>query len=283
MTLIKPIACVSLPGGATHVATLAGAAAALSTVLNVPAWSGVSAGGLVATAKAFGVDDLRIRHMLQHLLQDNRLLDLAPFELGDLGLCSWQIIPSVIDELIGKNARMGDASTALVVCATDLSTGKPMHFSRKHTPHALVREVARASSAFPFVAPQVKIPSYVDDGRLYTDGGVTDNTTDAVWDAWPCPRVAVRLTGGSSTIPVRWGDPLGQALAIVRALQYGAQNLKSQRADGVVVDVEHHGDGLDFSLSREEIDTRWTTGYDAVIARKSALLALSRTGEVFGG
>jgi hypothetical protein len=283
MTLTRPIACVSLPGGATHVATLAGAACALGSMINVPGWSGVSAGALVAIAKAFNVDDVKIKRTLHHLLRDNRMLDVAPFELGDLGICSWQMIPSAIDELIGKGARMGDAHTALVVCATDLSTGKPVHFSRKHTPHALVREVARASSAFPFVAPQVRIPSHIDDERLYTDGGVTDNTTDAVWDAWSCPRVAVRLTGGPDSIPVHWGDPLGQALALVRALQWGSKDLKSQRQDGIVIDIDRIGDGMDFSLSPTQIDTRWSTGYDAVVARKSAILALSRAGEVFGG
>lgn len=272
----KPVACVSLPGGASHVATIAGAASAIDETIDVPGWSGASAGGLVAIAKAFAVPDKRIHDLLRTILRDNRMLDVAPFELGDMGICSWQVIPDAIDELLGKGAMMGDALTALVVVATDLGTGEPQYFSRKHTPRVLVREVARATSAFPLVAPQVKIPSYTDDGRLYTDGGVTDNTVDAVWDGWSVPRVAIRLVGGEDRHDVRYGDPLAQSFALVRAFQHGAGIMKSVRQDGMVIDVPRRGDGMDFSLSLAQIDDRWHTGRSAVLAHASALKALAR-------
>ena len=274
MPRANPVACVSLPGGASHVATIAGAASALDETIDVPGWSGASAGGLVAIAKAFAVPDRRIHDLLRVILRDNRMLDVAPFELGDMGICSWQVIPDAIDELLGKGAMMGDALTALVVVASDLGERRPQYFSRKHTPRVLVREVARATSAFPLVAPQVKVPSFTDDGRLFTDGGVTDNTTDAVWDGWSVPRVAVRLTGSDARHDVHYGDPLAQSFALVGALQFSAGTMKSTRQDGLVVDVPKRGDGMDFSLSIAQIDERWNTGRSAVLAHASALKAL---------
>jgi len=274
---VKRACYVSLPGGASHVATLAGAARALDRECDVLGWSGVSAGALVAIAKAFGVDDDKIRDVLLHWLQKDRILDASPVALVDglIGVCHWERIPLIVDDLIGEGARMGDAVVPLVVVVTDLDTRSPVYFSKRHTPNALVREVARATSALVPLGCPVEIPSYVRvrTGELHIDGGFTDNTADAVWDRVPERRIAVRLKHRAPPSPVRRGDIIGQAIAVVGSLTYAEGLMRSRRTDGMVCDVEAIGDGMDFSLTETQILTRYATGHDGA-ARWLTQLAL---------
>ncbi len=268
-----PIECyVSLPGGAGHVSTLAGAAAGIAARRKVLGWSGVSAGFLVAMAHAFGVPPSTLRRLLIHVMQDNRLLDVAPLELGDMGLCGGHIIPRLIKELVGEKTTMGDSPVPLMAAVGDLTDKKVRYFSKHETPHALVWEVGAATSAFPFVFPQVPITSVFPDRRLFTDGGTCDNTTDAVWDEERVPRIAVRLVEGAPVTPskpVVAGDPLRQSLALVACLTSAAERYISKRDDGLIIDVKKIGDGMDFSVPEKETRARWVQGWsDATTALK---------------
>lgn len=266
------------PGGASHVATIAGADAALSQLVDVAGVSGVSAGGLVAICRAFGVGGVRLQSLLEDLLQDSRILDINPFRLGDAGLCAWDVIPKAVDKLIGPGRTFREAKTPLCVVATNLDTGGPRYLSSWMTPEVKVREAARATSAIPGVAPTVAIPSLgtslSPDIRLHTDGGVTDNTTDAVFDDEPAPRIALRLKGGNDLVRVRHGDNIGQLLSIFRASTWAASRLKSMRTDGLVIDMPAHGSGFDFDLTPDDVRARWVAGYDAVMFRAKDIAAL---------
>lgn len=271
---MRPRVCVSLPGGASHVATLAGAARAIDEACDVVGWAGVSAGGLVAIAKAFGVDDARLREVLVKYLQSNRMLDATPLALVDglIGVCHWEVIPRIVDDLIGEGKTLGEALTALVLVVTDADTGSPIYLSKRDTPRVLVREAARATAALVPLAPMVEIPSLGwRQGGLFFDGGFTDNTCDAVWDDRSEPRIAVRLGDGAIGHTVARGDLVGQSLAILRALMHSEGKLQSTREDGWSVVVSANGDGLDFSLTPTQILLRDRTGYDdarAMLARR---------------
>ena len=261
---------VCYPGGASHVATIAGADAALGELINIVGVSGVSAGALVAIARAFRVERSALAAVLEDLLQDNRVLDVAPFRLGDGGICAWEVIPKAVLRLVGR-VTFADAHIPLCIVATNLDTGTPRYLSSWATPRVRIHEAARATSAIPVLAPTVAIPSLgtemSPDVRLHCDGGLTDNTADHAFDASPVPRIALRLAGGDDVVRVRHGDNVGQALATFRASTWAASRLKSTRLDGLVIDLPAPGSGLDFSLSVDEIRARWRAGYDAVMRR----------------
>jgi len=267
----------SYPGGAGHALALAGADSALDELGPALGYAGVSAGALIAIARAFGIGHARLQAVLERLLQQDRLLDIAPLRLGDAGLCAWDVVPRTIDELLGRGVTMGEARVPLIVVVTDLDSGAPRYLSSQHTPRVLVSEAARATSAFPGIAPQLTIPSLgtamSPDIRLHTDGGVTDNTADHVWDDRVAPRVALRLVGSEPLRRVRHGEPIAQALALFNALTFAPSTLKSRRLDGVVIDVPRVGDGLDFSLSTDEMRARWRAGHAAVMARAADVRA----------
>jgi hypothetical protein len=269
---------VCYPGGASHVATLAGADAALASLVDFAGVSGVSAGGLVAVARAFNVAAARTQALIEDMLQDSRVLDINPFRLGDGGVCAWEVIPKAVDKLIGPGRTFQEAVHPLCVVATNLDTGGPRYLSSWLTPTVKVREAARATSAIPGIAPTVAIPSLgtslSPDIRLHTDGGVTDNTCDDVFDDEKEPRIALRLRGGNDLVRVRHGDNIGQAFAVFRAATWAASRLKSTRKDGLVIDLPALGSGFNFDLTVDEIRARWRAGYDAVMARAGEIAAL---------
>lgn len=279
----KPAAWRCYPGGASHVIALAGADCALDDITVPLGYAGVSAGALVAIARAFDVSHAKLQAVLERLLVSDRVLDYAPFELGDGGICGWRVIPEAIDALLGPGATMGQAKHPLVVVVTDLDKGEPVYIDSRNAAHKeiLVREVARATSAIPGVAPQVPIASwklglYTPGVTLYSDGGVTDNTADHVFDDEEAPRVALRLYADPPVSRVRYGQPVRQAFAVFKAILFAASRIKSRRRDGVVVDVPALGSGFDFSLTVDEQRARWRVGHDAVKARANDLRALKR-------
>ncbi|MBZ2174557.1 patatin family protein [Schnuerera sp. xch1] len=66
-----------------------------------------------------------------------------------------------------------NSETIFKVCATEVSTGKPVYFEKrqfKERGKKFMAKVLKASSSLPIISPPVEI-----DGRLYFDGGVSDS------------------------------------------------------------------------------------------------------------
>lgn len=272
--MTKPRAFFAFPGGASHVATEAGAALGLLDELEPAGASGVSAGFLVAVLVAFGLID-KAPALLTKMLQKNRVLDLKHPD-GNLGLCAWNVVPELVDELLGPNARMGDSPIPLVGVVTNADTGRPLYLSKKHAPKVLVRDVARATSAILPLASMVTMPSMgtdmSPDRRLFYDGGFVDNLPDHVFDARPEPTISMTLGTDDSIIRVPSFDvdakaALLQALAVVRAVTFAQSQRKSRRAhvDGVHINLHAVGSGLDFNLTSEVIAARIARGRAAIV------------------
>lgn len=267
----KRRAFVCLPGGASHVATIFGAADECSERLDVAGVSGVSAGFLVAVLLAFG-KMAEGPKLLERLLQGNRVLD--PGVDGDLGLCRWEVIPAIVDEVLGKGARMGDALIPLVGVVTDADRARPLYVSKRDHPYTLVSEVARASSAILPIAKMVPIPSLgtqmSPDIRLFYDGGFVDNLPDHVFDesADDAPVVSVSLDAGDDVVRVKPGQHLQQCAAVVRAITFAQGQRKTRRKGGLRITCPAVGSGLDFDLSPETIRQRIANG------RRPAAVAL---------
>lgn len=253
----------ALPGGASHVASIAGAASALDLHADVLGWAGVSAGFLVAVMHAFGKAE-KLPGLLTTMLAANRVLDVWPD--GRLGLCEWKVIPTLVDEVLGRGVRLGDALTPLVGVVTSADTGQPVYLSKRDTPNVLVSEACRASSAIHPLAPFVPVPSLgtvmSPDVRLFIDGGFTDNLPDHVFDHQIERTVSVALNVDESS-RVRPGDALAQCLAVMRAVTFSQSQRKSRRHT-INVDIEAQGSGLDFDLTPTEVQARFARGAAAV-------------------
>jgi len=257
-------------GGGPSVTYLAGGAAAVHSVARVHGWAGVSAGAIIAAAKAFAVSDEAIRHALERVLSKGTALQVDPAGLSRGGLFSLEGLRAEIDDMIGRGRTMGDALTPLVIVVTDLDTGTPTYLTKRLHPRVLVADAVIASSSFMSgVTPARTIPSLgtalSPDVRLFGDGGLTDNTADHVYDAKAYPRVHVRCTPDHEISRVREGDLPAIAAGQVRAMLWAQSQIKSRRDDGHVVDV---GRGpWDFIKSPDRVVREWGAGYDA--ARKS--------------
>jgi len=267
---MRPDVYGSVSGGGPAITYLAGAADALDARCRVLGWSGASAGAIVATCKAFGVPSETVLALLVDILESGQALTPGAGNLPRGGVFSLDVIGDAIDKHIGKGARIGDATSGLVVCVTDLDRARPVYLSKHSTPRIVVREAVIASSSFMCgVVPAAVIPSIgtelSPDVRLYGDGGLTDNTVDAVWDHKPEPRVSIRL-GEAPMDPsarIRPGDVPAILAAIPRALLWAPSQRKSKRTDGLDVDVDAVNDWA-FRKNQQRVEREWSTGYDTV-------------------
>lgn len=283
-TLTLPRIAACFPGAGSHLMTELGFLAGLQQIADVEAFSGTSAGGCNAVVGAFGVSLPKARRIVQPILQRNRVLDVNPISAVNLGLCAWQVVPRIVDELLGPKVELGAAGKRLILGVTDLDSGLPRYFDSSVEGHKkiLVRDIVRVMTGIPVIAPMMSIPSWMvgtftPSIQLHTDGGVSDNTVDHVFDDLAIPRLAIRLKTTSMKVHrVRSGDPIGQALGLFGAMLTAASTLKSRRDDGVVVDVPAVGDGLNFDVSDDELDQRWSAGYTAARNARDAIRAMGK-------
>jgi hypothetical protein len=261
----------SVSGGGPAITYLAGAASAVSRYARVRGWAGASAGSVVAACMSFGVSDETMIRVLVDVLSTGRALNPGVGNIPRGGIFDLDTVGEVVDGVLGKGAKLGDAHTALIVCVTDLDQARPIYLSKAGSPRVLVREALIASSSFMCgVTPAATIPSLGSelspDIRLFGDGGLTDNTVDGAWDGMLAPRVALRLaqqTGDTQPEQrIRAGDVPKILAAIPRALLWGASAWKSRRTDGLDVDVDGANDWA-FKKSETRILGEWANGYDS--------------------
>jgi predicted acylesterase/phospholipase RssA len=261
-------ACVG--GGGPSITYLAGGAAGLHASARVHGWAGVSAGAIIAAAKAFSVSDQAIRESLERVLSTGSALKIDPAGLARGGLFSLEGLRSEIDAMIGKGARLGDSLVPLVVVVTDLDTGTPWYLTSRQAPKVSVVEAVLASSSFMSgITPARAIPSLgtvmSPDVRLWGDGGLCDNTADHVWDSKPQRRALIRCEPDHEVTRVRAGDLVGLAAAQVRAMLYAQGGIKSRRDDGIMIDVPRGP--WDFIKTPDRVVREWGAGYDAARAQ----------------
>lgn len=266
---------VTLPGGASHVQTLAGAMEELHRWVDPKGYAGVSAGALVAMAHAFGKAG-QIRAVLEDLLSRNRAVDMHPLAAGRAGLAAGQRIHRALADIIGPKTRLGDAQRPLCVVVTDSHSGAPVYLTSWRHPDLLACDVGATSAAMTplFAMRWLSLPG--KGTRLHFDGGHSDNNPDHVYDRLG-PRVALMLdcerthtAGQPAEWPVYEWQPVAQAKAVLRALTHAAAQRTSGRRDGQDIRLRAVGDGLDFDLSPAELTRRWDAGADGVQAHFAA-------------
>lgn len=254
-----------IQGGGSNVASLAAAAYEVQRRARIERVCGTSAGGLVALALAFRVDDQRLLAFLEHFLQDNRLLD---GDLGTLltrwGWCRGEVLSRAVRNFIGEGARLGDAAIPTAIIVGDMFTREPRILSSWATPDVWVEDAAAATCAIPFIfAPQViRGLGPGTETRLHCDGGVAANFAIGLFDDNPRPTIGLRpVTPQQKRHPVRTLPDVIWAIAGLR--QWAADNsIPTNKAEHVVVDIPAE-DGLDFSLLPADTQRRWATGIKA--------------------
>ena len=252
------------PGGTSHVVTLGGAVYAVDALANVYGIAGTSAGGLNALAYAFGVQAKELLKLYQDLLQTDRILDRSIFAASAYGLCKFDTIRTALNRLLGANARLGDALIPLILVVTDAHTGRPVYLSSEKTPKVMCSEAGTATASLVPLSRMQFMPSLVP-GRLYYDGGFTDNCPDHVFEDRPHKTLILDLQVDHEDDAIPIHNAMDAAKSVARSLTYAQSAKKNTRTDTVTVPVPVRGSGFDFSLTPDVSAKRWMDGARAVL------------------
>ena len=167
-------------GGARGIAHIGVLKAMSESEHKIDCIAGTSAGALIATLYAFGMDWQEIKDIFSSL----SLTKLGAFSLGSPGLMNGNRVADLIKKHIG-NVDIADASIPLAIVCCDLISGKNVIFTQG--PAALL---VQASGAFPGLFNPVPY-----DGMLLVDGFLTENV----------PVSAVRKLGANFVVAVNLG------------------------------------------------------------------------------
>lgn len=253
---------VVLSGGASNCVGLASALYALSSKHQICRIGGTSAGSICAAAFAFGLSENKIKDLLEYYLAKDRLLDGNVFNIPSrFGLCSGNALGSALEAVLGKKAVLGDAKIPLFVVVTDMYKAKPTILSSWNTPKASAIEAVVASSSLLPIFCARPINGLDTGNRLYFDGGFAKNFAMDVFDDIPDrPTIGLRIKTKETIEPVRQWEFVKAAKAVARTMLYSSDNAHmSDKHLSRVIEVEG-GDGLDFSLNKEEFEYRWLLG-----------------------
>lgn len=256
-------------GAGTAIDAMAGAYAETHKHINPKGYSGVSASALLSCGYAFKQSDAKIYSAIKDILTNGKIIKLSNDSWERGGILDWNVIGEVIDQLIGKNVKIGDSPKHLIIGVSDLDRGRPLYISSENHPHVLIREALQASTAFMCgITPACQIPSlstakYSPDIRLFADGGWTDNTTDSVFDIKNTARVLLRLRNDDSIERVRKGDLLGIAKGVLKCSLYAANQIKSKQSRGLVVDVDAVNN-WNFKKTPQMVDINYNRGIGSV-------------------
>jgi NTE family protein len=123
--------------------------------------SGTSIGALIGALYAF---EIPVKKMLE-IAQGITWLSISHFALSKMGLMTNDEIGEIIDELLGKNRRLEEASIPLSIIATDIGTGAKVVFEQGSLTDAVV-----ASTCIPGIFIPIEI-----EGRMLVDGFLVED------------------------------------------------------------------------------------------------------------
>jgi predicted acylesterase/phospholipase RssA len=234
-------------------------------------YAGASIGGINSACGAFHIPDSVVEDLYLTYLQKNRFLDAGLSAFAKLSLLDWRRIEELSNRTFGKNARMGDAVSDLIICATSLDGKKPFYFSKRSTPKCLVREVLRVTCAIhPRITGAYPVPSLgteiSPDIRRFVDGGWTNNTCDDQFDERGA-RIAILLEPEEPErvrSVLNGGGIFDEDIATFKCSLYAASQPKTKRKGGVDI-ILKRGAGWDFSKSEKQIKDSYRYGFETAI------------------
>jgi predicted acylesterase/phospholipase RssA len=159
---------------------------------NIRCCAGTSIGALFAAAWALNISMDQLSEFVKTysmkgytltLQSMARILDPGTFGIDD-GIRLRTLVSTIIDPNL-TFANLADARD-LVICVTDVLTMTPYYISRRTHPNVCVLDAVMASMAIPGVFDPVQI-----DGKLYIDGGITDDIPLGYFDTEQVPHDAI--------------------------------------------------------------------------------------------
>lgn len=222
--------------------------------------AGTSGGGIVAAAVAIGMTPTEAIELAEKFLGGG-LLDTSWWFFDRWGIHKWQKIHKLLSRHIP--GKMSDVVIDLRLMVVDLETQKPVEITSATHPDLLIADVLAATSAIPAF---VKVQSIAGLPGTFVDGGVSTNFAMGSFDDVPDRRtVGVRLVGSPSRKKIK--STSDWAKAVVGAMHDAANHSyvsKKRWAD--VIEVKSAGDGMDFTLTGEQVSSLYQEGIDATKA-----------------
>lgn len=123
--------------------------------------SGTSIGALIGALYAF---DTPVQKMLE-IAREITWLSISNFTLSKMGLLTNDEIGDIIEDLLGKNRQIEDASVPLSIVATDIEKGSKVVFKKGSLVDAVL-----ASTCIPGIFIPIEI-----DNRMLVDGALVEN------------------------------------------------------------------------------------------------------------
>lgn len=222
--------------------------------------AGTSGGGIVAAAVATGMTPTEALELSKKFLGGG-LLDSSWWFFDRWGIHKWERIHKLLAKHIP--GKMSDVVIDLRLMVVDLETQRPVEITSASHPDLLIADVLAATSAIPAF---VKVRSIPGLKGCYVDGGVSTNFAMGSFDDVPTRRtVGVRLAGTPSRKKI--SSTSDWAKAVVGSMHDAANHSyvsKKKWAD--VIAVKSSGDGMDFTLSADQIDKLYSEGVEATKA-----------------
>lgn len=184
--------------------------------------AGTSAGAIVASLYAFGVD----LNVIEQQMKQLKPVDFTSFRFKGLGLFENSAIKELLTKLLPPDARIEQAQTPLAVKATNLLTGRGVILDRGPVIPAVL-----ASCCVPGIYMAQEI-----EGMILVDGGLTENVPlSALKKLGAHLTIGVNLNGNSGyTPPQGVVDVLSSAMDIA----IDAQTRRQLKEAHVVISMD---------------------------------------------
>lgn len=264
-----------LSGSGTLAPCHVGALSILDKHFSIQRVAGTSGGAIVAAAYATGYPDKEMREIAAELF-NGRLLDPSMWPLKGWGLNKGIRVHKLLTKYLPE--KMEQTRIPLKVFAADLTDKKVVCFSSGKYPVGPVEypdfilrsgrdlflaDVVRASVSIPLFFRASKIRGLEND-RLFVDGGLGANEAASVWDDQPKVRtILINFCHTPNREPVRTTTDYAQALFNI-LFDSANDRLRSAKSKSDVISIRTKGDGMDFTLSSEELARLFKDGEDAV-------------------
>jgi len=237
---------LALSGGAAYGAAHIGVLRALEeTGFEIAGLAGTSAGSLVGTLYAFGVDT----DELEDLAREISWPDLVRLVPPGLGLLSLSRLRSWLTERLGE-VELTDAPIPLRIVATDLAAGEAVIFSSGPVDLAVA-----ASCAVPGLFRPIE-----HEGRVLVDGGIVSNLPVSLARGLEVGPVVASdlLTPGSHPTPDHIFDVMIRSMTLMVSLALSGER---EKADLLITPHTHTYNSADLRHSDELI----SEGYSAAM------------------
>lgn len=224
--------------------------------------AGTSGGSIVAAGIATEMSAEEMLSLSKKVLCSGDMLDASWFRFfSGYGIHRGDKIHKLLKSVFP--GKIGNTSLPFGAYAADLWSRQPVLFASWTYPDLPLADVLRASMSIPLWFRAVEVLPHTS--RLFVDGGVSVNFGMETFDDNPIrPTLGVRFRGSTgATKPVN--NFIDYAKSLVELFLWSANNSHvSTKRFSSVVTVDTNGDGMDFSLTEDQVTGLFNDGWRAM-------------------